>query len=215
MENQTRINLGQIEQTTDIQTEPQATPQGFRPTLTGMSFYSMRKAEEINTAIAELPRATEKAIHTDSTAIERFKAIEVTDHKGRSEIVQIPHKSYQVIQHDRAFRPIIEGLTQAGIHNYMFVMKSTHKRAEMQIYATGTGYDTVSLGFSVLNSFDGSKALSYGFRVFGEQKTIELVGYRQVCSNGMKIRVPLENAEIVRPEPSFRLDEQIRKDTAH
>jgi hypothetical protein len=172
-----------------------------KPNLTGQNFYNMRPAEQINQAIAELPRAENKDIVTiEGEKVQRFNAVKVTDSKGNSEIVAVPHKSYQVIQHAQAFRPIIEGMTTAGIHDFKFVMKATHRKAEMQIYATGTGYDSVSLGFSVLNSFDGSKALSYGFRIFGEQKTIELVGYRQVCSNGMKIRVPLENAEFVRPE---------------
>ena len=200
--------------TNEIQTteQPQTTePQKFYTTGTGRSYLIMQNAEEINPSIAQTPQAVEKPLYVDNKEVEDFKAIVVTDKNGVAKIVSTPKKSYQLIQNEQAFRPIIRGLTQAGIHDFKFILKSTHKRAEMQIYATGTGYDTISLGFNVVNSFDGSKALSYGFRIFGEEKSVELVGYRQVCSNGMKIRVPLENAEFVREEVKSRVTELVSK----
>lgn len=186
--------------------------------LAKMKHYRMRPAEQINQAIAELPTAEEYELTgtkmqaegedqpetQDAEEIPNFKGIKVTlndpKNKGKSHFVYMPSKKYQLVQHETAFRPIVEGLTLAGVHDFGFITTSNEKKAQLQIYATGEGYDTVSLGFSVINSFDGSSAISYGFRSFREKAYIEIVGYRQICSNGMKIRVPLDEAEIIKPE---------------
>lgn len=170
------------------------------------SHYRMQSAEHINAAIKALPRAEEmdliavgRTATADRREIPNWKTIRV-DYAGLSRFVNCPTKKYQLVQHEEAFRPIIEGLTQAGEKNFQFVMVANHKKAAMQVYTTGVGYDTVSLGFSVTNTLDGTSTINYGFSQFREQKYIELVGYRQVCSNGMKIRVPLDEAEFVREE---------------
>jgi hypothetical protein len=170
------------------------------------SIYNMQPAEQINPEIAQLPTAHKKKVYLDNgQEIKGYEAVEVVDKSGHKEIVDIPKESYTIVQHARGFEPIREGLVQAGIHDFKFILTSTMRRAQLQIYTSNAGYDGVSLGFSVENSFDGSKALSYGFKISEQKTVIEMVGYRQVCSNGMKVRVPLENAEFVREETRAKI----------
>ena len=187
-----------------------------------MQHYKMRPAEEINQAMEALPQAEEYTLYgrkeTDEEAGEyeklpHHKTIRVKDQFGRVDYVNCPRKSYKLVQHKDAFRPIIEGLMQGGIHNFGFITQANHKKAELQVYATGEVYDTVSLGFRVMNSLDGTSAINYGFRTFRETSHIEIVGYRQACANGMKIQVPLDQAEIVKPELRNQIQMLMSKDT--
>jgi hypothetical protein len=57
-----------------------------------------------------------------------------------------------------------------------------------------------------MNSLNGKSAIHYLFRSEKITKVVEIVGYRQVCSNGMKIRVPLDQAEFVRPEVREKIE---------
>lgn len=191
-----------------------------------LKHYKMRPAEEINSAIADLPTATEMSLFAgkpdigthDLVDVEPFKAIKVHMNSGkdagRDYFVACPSKRYKLVQHEKAFRPIIEGLTMAGLSQFGFLTVADERRAKLQIYASGEGHDTVSIGFEVINSFDGSHAISYGFRQTREKSVIEIVGYRQVCSNGMKIRVPLDEAEFVRPEIKTEVEQLLKTNIA-
>lgn len=166
-----------------------------------MSFYKLQNGENINQAISELPKAEDMKLYAGEfyQDVPNFKTIKV-GFQGKEHFVYCPTTRYKLVQHEEAFRPIIEGLTQAGQTNFKFSLINNEKFASLRIHVSGEGYDSVSLGFDVTNSFDGSEAISYGFKTLRNQKWIELVGYRQVCSNGMKIRVPLDQAEFIRPE---------------
>lgn len=173
------------------------------------SVFALGNADSVNQAIAELPTAKPLKIWTTNNDVEypddaieckNFKAVIVTDKDNNSEIVNCPTNRYQIVQHEQAFRPIVEALTLAGIKNFQFNTLANHKWASLNVFVTGSGYDGVNLGFSVTNSFDSSSAISYGFKATRSTKSIELVGYRQICSNGMKIKVPLNQAEIVKLE---------------
>lgn len=180
-----------------------------------MNYYEMKGNADLGLALQALPKAEMRSLYETSfegpqikehfDKVNNFKAVRVTEANGKVSHVACPTKRYALVQHEQAFRPIIEGLTLAGQKDYKFVLTSTAKAANLQIYVTGEGYDTVSLGFTIKNSFTGRNALSYGFMAAREKKVLEIVGYRQVCSNGMKIRVPLEQAEIVRPEIRTKL----------
>jgi len=164
------------------------------------SIYNMQNAATINAAIQSLPVAEEVELFDSNGAkISNYKALRVT-HNNKTTVVNCPTSRYKAVQHAQAFRPIIEGLTVAGVKDFKYIIAADEKRAMMQIYTGQRGIDGVSLGFKVENSFDGRKALAYGFESFFKRSFIEIVGYRQVCSNGMKIRVPLNEAEIIKPE---------------
>ena len=171
------------------------------------NYYRKQPAEQINLAIAALPtaektnlisvRGDNKDIYED---VPKFKAVRVKEHNGDISFVQVATPVYQLVQHEDAFRPIIEGMTLAGVSNFEFVLWNDAKQAQLQIYSTGTGFDSVSIGFSVTNSFDGHSRIKYGIEMNAVHRYIEVVGYRQACSNGMIVRVPLAEAEFVRPE---------------
>jgi hypothetical protein len=124
-------------------------------------------------------------------------------------VVGVPTTKYHLVQHEKAFRPLIEGLTQAGIKDFKFVTWASHSRAELQIYVGKPGFDSVQLGFKCSNSFDRSTTIQYGIKMSQVDSYIEIVGYRQVCSNGMIVRVPIANAEFVRPELVVKLKKML------
>lgn len=179
----------------------------------------MCPASEINNAMSQLPTAEGckiMAVSDEGKIVEEvpgFKAIRVTNSDNVTHYVNVPSTRYQIVQHEEAFRPIVEALTQAGVHDFNFIMNATEKKANMQIYVGGEGYESVNVGFSVVNSFDGSHALNYGIKQTFTQSSLELVGYRQICSNGMKIKVPLAEAEIIRPEVVTRVKELFSEQT--
>ena len=176
--------------------------------------WGLSPASELNQAISRLPKATMLTLWADPfpltegspyEEVSSFRAIRVENSIGQIKYVACTSPKYRLVQHEEAFRPIIEGLTLAGLDQYSFCLNSDHKKAKLQVYAAGEMIDSVRIGFSVVNHFDGQHAIHYGFRMKRSQKSLELVGYRQVCSNGMKIRVPLDKAEIIRPEIRERI----------
>lgn len=197
--------------------------------MKGYNHYDMLNGHELNQAIAELPKAEPVKVFVEGRGkgmkeLKKFRAIKVTEHGGKQHFVSVPTTRYHTVQHEQAFRPIVEGLTLAGQHNFQFVLVSTERYADLQIYILPEGikfndmnksdeFGGVMLGFSVKNSFDSSRALSYGFKAMFGKGYLELVGYRQVCANGMKIRVPLHKAEIIKPEIVGRVKELFSKYT--
>ena len=177
-----------------------------------LDFFSLKPAENLNSDIASLPKAYEIDLFSGSekSHLEDFKAIQVDTGDGRSspnderphdkKVVFCPKKDYKVVQHEQAFRPLIEGLTQAGIRDFEYILYNDLTRAYMNILTTDQVADSVRLGLSAQNSFDGSSSLRYGFRIEQSKRTVELVGYRMACKNGMLIRVPMDRAEIVKKE---------------
>ncbi|CAL7960870.1 hypothetical protein GAMM_190003 [Gammaproteobacteria bacterium] len=119
---------------------------------------------------------------------------------GQTDYVQVSGKDYKIVQHEQAFRPLIDALTISGVQNFKFSLNSSFQKAELRVFTVGEGYDSVQIGFNVVNSFHGHETLNYGITMDRTKQYIELVGYRQVCSNGMVIRVPLSNAQFVKPE---------------
>jgi hypothetical protein len=178
--------------------------------------YELKSGEQINLALSQLPLAIEKAVFVpDHKNLEtgRWKLRREKDYKAievDGEIVSIPSKHYHLVQHEQAFRPIIEGLTLRGVENFKFSLFANHRRAWLNVFV-GNGYDSVNFGFRALNSFDRSTAITFGLSSFIKNKTIELVGYRQVCSNGMIVRVPLNNAEFVREEEVTKITQLLNK----
>lgn len=184
----------------------------MRPqTYNGTSYFKQQEASDINAAIAELPTAASEQIYNrNGEELNDFQGIKVTLPNGRQEYVNCPTKRYKIVQHSKAFDPILEGLKLSGNHDFKFVLYYNDRFAKLQVYTGQTGYDTVSLGFSAVNSFDSTTALKYGIKMDRKTKTLELVGYRQICSNGMKIKVPLDQAEIIKLETVERIQSLIQ-----
>lgn len=138
--------------------------------------------------------------------------------------VSIVSNRYKLIQHYDAFQPILQGLETAGIKNIEVNMGARGAHAWMDVLVDDDVVDSVRIGYRVQNSHDGKHALSYSFGAekvekFVEQvdkkasyeqglghqapkdvpkggyRYFEIVGYRQVCANGQKIRVPIAEAE--------------------
>lgn len=164
------------------------------------SVFGMRPASDINVALDSLPVAELvdlKDVQHDNV-LKHFKAVRVT-RAGNDKVdyVNVLSDRYHVVNHRDAFRPVIEGLVQSGTQDFNFVTWATPKKAQIQVYTGETGYDNVSIGFTIDNSYDGTSALSFGVKMSKGVTEIEVCGYRIVCSNGMKIRVPLDQADIV------------------
>jgi hypothetical protein len=166
------------------------------------SVYGLHEASEVNTALDSLPTASPvELFYNDGVEtnclVKGFKGVLVTDSNGYSNVVHCPTNRYTIVQHKEAFRPIIEGMVQAGIHDFKYTMLANHRWAEMNILVSETGYDGVRIGFMVKNSFDGTSAIKYGFDLSRAVTHLEVVGWRQICSNGLKIKVPVDQAEII------------------
>lgn len=175
-------------------------------------FWSMNSAERINHDLQRLPIAKRFSLfargENRDVASERFTAVVVGN-----EIVACPTKTYKLVQHEKAFRPIVEGLTLAGVKDFKYSLYWNNKKANLNIY-TDTASDAVQgiqFGFRVWNSVDGRGAITYGFRIAQRQKFFELVGYRLACSNGMVVRVPLEEAEFTKVEERVKVEELLNK----
>jgi hypothetical protein len=161
------------------------------------------KAEETENAIAKIPMATLESIRTtsDATNPKNFMAVVLNETAGKR-IVATVSKRYRLVQHAEAFKPIIDGLHFTAT-DYEFCLIHRNTKATLDVFVTeiaNSGLGGIRLGFRAISNIDGRNAIKYTLSQSKFQGTIEIVGYRQVCENGMKIRVPLDEAEFVRPE---------------
>jgi len=115
--------------------------------------------------------------------------------------VKVLSDHYKIVQHKEALLPIVEGL---GDRKYMFSMWHTHKRAVVDLMTAKA--EGIYFGFRVMNSCDGTSALRYDLFSKGEtsekrqesEKVVTIWGWRETCSNGQKIMIPLAWREVVR-----------------
>jgi hypothetical protein len=142
-----------------------------------------------------LPEATLEDLYRQSgEAIEKRKGVFEGD-----QLVAVVSPHYTLVQHKDAFGKALLAMevpNDAKVNFYSRV-----GRASMNVFFNELKIDDktkggIELGFQVWNSYD--KSTSLGLQVkraniidrTGE-KYIVFMGLRQVCSNGMKIRVPL------------------------
>jgi hypothetical protein len=168
---------------------------------------SLKQKEDAEQVLESLPTASLRAISVLGAENKDFLGVVNEQIK---ELVAVVSTDYQLVQHKEAFQPILDGLNTIGA-KYRMRASHTKTRATLSIITENEATDGVMIGFSVKNGFDGKTALNYGFRAFKTSHTIELVGYRQVCSNGMKIEVPLDEAEFVTLEERKRITELLNK----
>lgn len=177
------------------------------------SIFELKDASDINSALDSLPTAEPVKLYYHPGGVDAeqevrgFSGVLVTGKNGYQNIVHCPTTRYQIVQHKEAFRPIIEGMVQAGVKDFKYTLLSNDKWAEINILVQEIGNDGVRIGFNVKNSFDGSSAIKYGFNMSQATSHLEIVGWRQVCSNGLKIRVPLREAEIITQEKVTKIRE--------
>jgi hypothetical protein len=162
----------------------------------------MAGAEQTKATMDAIPTASLQTITaTDLGPISNPKNMKAVIVEGR--IVASVSKNYKLVQHKDAFAPVFNGLHQTATP-YTFALFQTDRKAFLNVFVDeiGDNGSGIKLGFRVINSIDGKNAISYDLSANGIQRTttIELVGYRLVCQNGMKIRVPLEQAEELRLE---------------
>lgn len=156
--------------------------------------YKMQPAEQVNSALASLPVGELKDVflYTENAegkkvgkAHDNFKGIIVND-----KMIAAVTPKYVLTQHEQAFRPLVNGVTVSGVKDFQFVTWATDKYANISI-VVGQGNDGVKFGFKANNRIDGHGAIHFGFEGYNQTETVELWGFRQVCSNGMVVKVPL------------------------
>jgi hypothetical protein len=170
----------------------------------------MNKAEKSGEVLNDIPVAEMQPISAVEYSGSAYKPIEnpkqIMAIVVKGKIVASVSKRYKLVQHKEAFDPIFKGLHKTGT-DYDFAMFRTDTKAFLRVFTTGIkdNGSSIQLGFEARNSIDGRNAITYnlGSKLI-ERKTeivarsvqvVDVWGYRQVCSNGMKIRVPLVQHE--------------------
>lgn len=143
-----------------------------------------------------------------------------------NEIVSVVGKNYRLVQHYDAFMPILHGLEKEKIQNVLIRTDHHKAHAAMDVMLDDNVADSVRIGYRVRNSHDGKHSLSYSFSAEKVQRSIqmvehkqevkegdaprkggyrfiELVGFRQTCSNGMKIRIPIASVDPAKANASL------------
>jgi len=174
-------------------------------------------------AIKDLPRAIRHPI----SVIRKFDHANKFDSEGVLELEQVPKSNrfhavsvknevvgvvsprYRLVQHSDAFGPIAKGLEMANT-TYDWNLFAHGGRAWLSVICDEAS-DGVRIGFQAMNSVDGSTAIRYSFAMSRTTKVIELVGYRLACDNGMKMRVPLQNAEFVALETRVKIENLLQQ----
>lgn len=174
----------------------------------GQMYYwdALKQREEAKAMLAKLPVAELHELNNFKNP-KRIKAV-----VARNQIVGTVGKQYRLVQHAEAFKPVLDALDATGQNYNLSIWTSRDMgRSWMTIMTDVEAKDSVKLGFQVGNSIDGTTAIKYGFQSFFGSGYVELVGYRQVCSNGMVVRVPLNEASFVREEVRQQLEKLFEK----
>jgi len=144
---------------------------------------------------------TQVEVGINSTHIENPKQIMGIVVRGH--LVATTSRHYKLVQHKEAFEPIFKGLQNTGTP-YNFALFQTDTKAFLKVFVdeikdNGEG---IKLGFEARNSIDGRNAITYLMKSQKVERStvIEVVGLRLACKNGMKVRVPLAEAEELKIE---------------
>lgn len=176
----------------------------------------MSKAEKTAEVIDEIPQAHMNEIVMASVnekpAISNPKKIQAVIVNDR--IVSTVSRHYQLVQHKEAFDPVFKGLQAVG-SDYEFALMQTDTKAYLRLFVDEIpdNGDKIRLGFEVRNSIDGKTAISYNlisqkikqFSEWVQKEVVDVWGFRLVCSNGMKIRVPLKSHFILEEKKRVKI----------
>jgi len=113
-----------------------------------------------------------------------------------NEIISTVSTHYKLITHKNAFKQALE---QLEVPEDAKIQCGWHRgKAEMKVFfdelKIDDGKKGIDMAFQIKNSYDGSTALGLSVKrnLFEKgEKYIVFYGMRQVCSNGMKIKIPL------------------------
>lgn len=187
----------------------------------------MRPASEINPAIAAIPKADLWDIYARSPEDTETKNVRMRGVVVAGELVSVVSDRYKLVQHEQAFRPVIEGLTVAGVQDFTFNLHWNKANANLSIYylEADDGSEGIRFGFRVHNSVDGKSSIRYGFdmeklvseNVMVTDRFVTVWGVRQVCQNGLMMRVPLDWVDVVHQEERLKIESLIKeaKSIAH
>ena len=108
-----------------------------------------------------------------------------------------PH--YKLVQHRDAFMPILMALDNAGMMNYQFSTWAVPSQAFLAVTVLET--NGIRIGFRARSRIDGGHAISFGFKAVRTKVERQLIekhyvtvwGVRQVCTNGMMMKIPLDS----------------------
>lgn len=167
-----------------------------------MNTYQNLESQYINAGLDSLPTAELRPLIAVSPDGLTSDSIEDKAVFCNGNHVGTVSKQYKLVQHKDAFKPIIDGLIATGHSQFEFTTWSTDKKAFLGI-TLGETIDTVHYGFRATNGYDGNHAIDFGFKadrikredVIVEREHVQVWGFRQVCSNGMVVKVPIKSTK--------------------
>jgi hypothetical protein len=178
----------------------------------------MRTAEQSEQALNEIPKAHLHQIIMDKEhygyTIDNTKKIMAVVVDGN--IVATVSRHYKLVQHKDAFEPIFTALHKTATP-YDFALLQTDTKAFVKVFVDeiGDNGSGIKLGFEARNSIDGKGAINYSMTStkLTRRKTtvVEVVGLRLACKNGMKVRVPLDQAEEIKIDIRTEIQEKAKE----
>lgn len=183
----------------------------------------MKHKDETQSVLNEIPKAVLFDISHVNTAEgivqlrnpQKIKAVVLEENEGKR-IVATVSRHYKLVQHKTAFEPIFKALHDTGT-DYSFALFQTDTKAFVKVFVDeiGDNGSGIKLGFEAMNSIDGRGAINYTLMSSEIKRqttrTIEVVGLRLACKNGMKVRVPLDQAEEIKIEIRTEVQEKVRE----
>lgn len=151
--------------------------------------------EKINEVLEKLPEAEEKQLFlSDGSLVEERKGIFDAKTGNLHDVVS---DGYVLIQHKDAFKRMIDSLEVPDDADLNVTTGHYKGRAEMNLLfnkiVVPDDSQGVTLGLKLVNSYDRSSAFGVQLKrnIYEKGKFIVFYGMRQICSNGMKIMIPL------------------------
>lgn len=166
----------------------------------GKRYYEIKDASTLNADIQALPKVEILDVDAvDAKTGNRIRAEHFRASVVNGKVIDVPTDEYTHVQHEEAFRPAIEGMAISGVHGFQYCLWNDERRANLSILV-GQAADGVNFGFKMTNSFDRTTTVRYSLDANTQEKHVEIVekehvlvwGFRQTCSNGMVIKVPLK-----------------------
>jgi len=163
-----------------------------------------------------LPTAFEAPVYFTAKTETGEETNEIEDRKAiidtsNNKMIDIVSKHYVLIQHKDAFKKVIDKLEIPEDAKVDFKTTAFNGTATLNVLFDSMQLDDgeqgITMGTTIRNSYNRSMTL--GIQVLNKsynnnEKVIILYGMRQICANGMKIKVPLgemTNAELDKLNP--------------
>jgi hypothetical protein len=160
---------------------------------------------QLQEAVDRLPTASEiPVLRGDTNEV-------IAENKGivvEGKVVAVLSKQYATVNHSKAFKPVVEGLVKSGENgkNVTFAIRHTDARAFLTAFVNEAKDSSsgIRYGFRTVNSYDGSTGIHFDVST-SKGVVVTVWGERQICTNGMKIRVPLEWRDCIDGEKADKI----------